>query len=156
TQEDLALTGHAIEARLYAEDVEVGFLPCAGRIESWQRPSGPGIRCDDGIEPGMTVSPYYDPMLAKIIASGPTREVARARLIEAWKSTVIIGPRTNRDFLIDTLQKQTFVNGGATTAFIAEEFAQSQWQPAEISGPELAMAGILLYLHRRDRLLQQA
>jgi len=155
TQEDLALTGHAIEARLYAEDVEAGFLPCAGRIESWQRPSGPGIRCDDGIEPGMTVSPYYDPMLAKIIASGPTREVARARLIEALKSTVIIGPRTNRDFLIDTLQKQTFVNGGATTAFIAEEFAQSQWQPAEISGPELAMAGILLYLHRRDRLLQQ-
>jgi geranyl-CoA carboxylase alpha subunit len=155
TQEDVSLAGHAIEARLYAEDVAAGFLPSTGRIECWQPPSGPGIRCDDGIKQGVMVSPYYDPMLAKIIASGPTREVARARLIQALKSTVIIGPRSNRDFLIDTLEKSTFVKGGATTAFIAEEFPQAKWQPAEIADQELAMAGILLYLHRRDRLLEK-
>lgn len=149
-QEDVQLSGHAIEARLYAEDVPAGFLPSTGQIEFWQRPSGPGIRCDDAIEPGMMVSPYYDPMLAKIIASGPTREVARARLIEALKSTVIVGPQSNRDFLIATLDKRTFVEGGATTAFIAEEFANSKWQPAPIANEEMAMAGILLYLHRRD------
>lgn len=156
TQEDVSLRGHAIEARLYAEDVAAGFLPSTGRIECWQRPSGPGIRCDDGIEPGMMVSPYYDPMLAKIIASGPTREVARARLIEALKSTVIIGPSSNRDFLIDTLEKPTFVKGGATTAFIAEEFPQAKWQPAEISDQELIMAGMLLYLHRRDSMRKKS
>ncbi|WP_423453893.1 acetyl/propionyl/methylcrotonyl-CoA carboxylase subunit alpha [Ottowia sp. VDI28] len=155
TQEDVNLTGHAIEARLYAEDVAAGFLPSTGQIECWQRPSGPGIRCDDGIEQGMVVSPYYDPMLAKIIASGPTRDVARARLIEALKASIIIGPHSNRDFLIDTLEKSTFVNGGATTAFIAEEFPQSKWQPAEVSDHALAMAGMLLYLHRRDRWLEK-
>ncbi|MFT3804980.1 MAG: acetyl-CoA carboxylase biotin carboxylase subunit [Burkholderiaceae bacterium] len=152
TQDAVTLTGHAIEARLYAEDVPAGFLPSTGRIECWQRPSGPGIRCDDGIETGSVVSPHYDPMLAKIIASGPTREVARARLIEALKSTVIVGPRSNRDFLIAALRKETFVSGGATTAFIAEEFPAPGWQPPAISDEELAMAGMLLYLHQRDRL----
>lgn len=102
TQAEVQLTGHAIEARLYAEDVAAGFLPSTGHIDLWQRPSGPGIRCDDGIENGTSVSPYYDSMLAKIIASGPTREVARARLIKALKSTVIVGPQSNRDFLIAT------------------------------------------------------
>jgi len=154
TQADVNLAGHAIEARLYAEDVPAGFLPSTGRIEYWQRPSGPGIRCDDGIETGTTVSPYYDPMLAKIIGSGPTREVARARLIEALKSTVIVGPRSNRDFLIAALQNESFVRGEATTAFIAEEFPSPGWQSPAISDEELAMAGVLLYLHLRDRFAQ--
>jgi len=151
-QEDVTLTGHAIEARLYAEDVAAGFLPSAGRITHWQRPSGPGIRCDDGIETGMEVSPYYDAMLAKIIAWGPTRDVARSRLIAALKATLLIGPRNNRDFLIDVLQNDAFVRGEATTAFIGEAFASSTWQPAAISDVQLAMAGLLLHLHRRDSL----
>ena len=155
-QEDVHLTGHAIEARLYAEDVAAGFLPSTGQIELWQRPTGPGIRCDDGIETGTMVSPYYDSMLAKIIASGPTREVARTRLIKALKSTVLVGPHTNRDFLIATLEKDTFIDGGATTAFIAEEFPQSQWQPPVLGDEELAMAGVLLYLHRRDDCVRQS
>jgi len=155
-QEDVQLTGHAIEARLYAEDVAGGFLPSTGRIELWQRPSGPGIRCDDGIETGTMVSPYYDSMLAKIIASGPTREVARTRLIKALKSTAIVGPHSNRDFLIATLEIGTFIDGGATTAFIAEEFPQSQWQPPELGDEELAIAGVLLYLHRRDHAVRQS
>ena len=156
TQAEVQLTGHAIEARLYAEDVAAGFLPSTGHIDLWQRPSGPGIRCDDGIENGTSVSPYYDSMLAKIIASGPTREVARARLIKALKSTVIVGPQSNRDFLIATLEKKTFVEGGATTAFIAEEFEQATWQAPLPSDEELAMAGVLLYLHRRDRCVRQS
>jgi len=156
TQAHIHLNGHAIEARLYAEDVASGFLPSTGGIELWQRPSGPGIRCDDGIETGTMVSPYYDSMLAKIIAFGPTREVARARLIEALKSTVLVGPQSNRDFLIETLAKTTFVEGGVTTAFIAEEFPQSKWQPPAIGDEELAMAGVLMHLHRRDQAQRQS
>lgn len=155
-QEHVHMTGHAIEARLYAEDVAAGFLPSTGQIELWQRPSGPGIRCDDGIEIGTMISPYYDSMLAKIVASGPTREVARTRLIKALKSTAIVGPQTNRDFLIATLQKNTFVDGDVTTAFIAEEFPQSQWHPPVLDDEELAMAGVLMYLHRRDHCLRQS
>lgn len=156
TQENIHLSGHAIEARLYAEDVGAGFLPSTGQIALWQRPSGPGIRCDDGIATGMTVSPFYDSMLAKIVASGPTRDVARARLIEALKSTVIIGPQSNRDFLIDTLNTPTFIDGQATTAFIAEEFPDAKWLAPEIADVELTMAAVLLYLHQRDHAAGQS
>jgi len=151
-QQDVCLNGHAIEARLYAEDVAAGFLPSTGKIVRWLRPAG--VRCDDGIEEGMEVSPWYDPMLAKIIASGPTREVARARLIQALKSTVLLGVRNNRDFLIDMLQHDAFVQGAASTTFISETFSQSRWEPAAVSDLDVVMAATLLHLHRRDRLVQ--
>src|SRR5260221_7733005 len=73
-QEDFAFVGHAIEARLYAEDAEGDFLPQAGRVLAWEPPSGPGLRVDHGIAAGVAISPYYDPMLAKIIPHGATRE----------------------------------------------------------------------------------
>src|SRR5690606_36509057 len=82
-QEDVALRGHAIEARLYAEDPAAGFLPQAGRLALWRPPARAGVRADHALRDGLTVSPYYDPMLAKVIAHGRTREEARRRLIAA-------------------------------------------------------------------------
>ena len=142
-QQDIVLQGHAIEARLYTEDTTQGFLPTAGPVDLWSPAAGPGIRVDAGIGTGQAVSPYYDPMVAKIIASGPTREVARLRLIEALNDTVLFGTRHNRDFLIACLQKQTFADGQATTAFIGEEFAPDELAGTTPSFADSAVAAVI-------------
>jgi geranyl-CoA carboxylase alpha subunit len=123
-QEDVTLQGHAIEVRLYTEDPAQDFLPTSGPIDLWSPPTGTGVRVDSGIATGQEISPFYDPMVAKIIASGPSREIARLRLIEALQETVLFGPSHNRDFLVACLQKNCFAEGGATTAFIGEQFAE--------------------------------
>ncbi|MEM8564188.1 MAG: acetyl-CoA carboxylase biotin carboxylase subunit [Pseudomonadota bacterium] len=125
-QSDVELQGHAIEVRLYTEDPAQDFLPTSGPIDLWSPPAGTGVRVDDGIASGQEISPFYDPMVAKIIASGPTREIARLRLIEALQETVLFGPKHNRDFLVACLQKDRFADGEATTAFIAEEFSDAE------------------------------
>ncbi|MEP6388951.1 MAG: acetyl-CoA carboxylase biotin carboxylase subunit [Halioglobus sp.] len=125
-QEDAELSGHAIEVRLYTEDPAQDFLPTSGMIDKWCEPTGVGVRVDSGIASGQEISPFYDPMVAKIIAFGPNREVARLRLIEALKDTVLFGPTHNRDFLVACLEKDCFAEGGATTAFIAEQFAEGE------------------------------
>src|SRR6185295_18762554 len=99
-QQEVVLSGHAIEARLYAEDPENGFLPQSGTLIDWRPASGEGVRVDHGLAPGCTVSPFYDPMLAKLIAQGTTREEARRRLIVALEDTVALGVKTNRSLLI--------------------------------------------------------
>ncbi len=124
-QSDVRMAGHAIEVRLYAEDPENDFRPSAGRIDLWSRPSGSGIRVDDGIETGGAISPFYDPMVAKVIAHGANREEARRRLIAALNHTALIGPANNRDFLIDVLDRETFARGDVSTAFIAEEYGDA-------------------------------
>jgi geranyl-CoA carboxylase alpha subunit len=121
-QSQIAHRGHAIEVRLYAEDPAGGFLPQTGPILLWERPCGPGIRVDHGIETGGEVTPFYDPMLAKIVADGRTREEARTRLIRALEETALLGVTTNREFLIDILSRERFAKGEATTAFIGKEF----------------------------------
>jgi geranyl-CoA carboxylase alpha subunit len=126
TQDDITLEGHAIEVRLYTEDPTQDFLPTSGPVDLWSPASGTGIRVDSGICSGQEISPFYDPMVAKIIAYGPTRDIARLRLIEALKETVLFGTRHNRGFLVACLEKDTFAAGQATTAFIAEEFATGE------------------------------
>src|SRR5216684_1135429 len=121
-QDDVAFTGHAIEARLYAEDAQGDCLPQAGRVLAWEPPSRPGVRVDHGIAAGVTVSPYYDPMLAKIIAHGATREAARRRLVAALMETVVLGVVTNRRFLIDCLSHSAFASADISTGFIARHF----------------------------------
>ncbi|MEE4278683.1 MAG: acetyl-CoA carboxylase biotin carboxylase subunit [Halieaceae bacterium] len=121
-QEDVRLCGHAIEVRLYAEDADKDFLPATGRVERWLAPCGAGLRVDHGLCDGLEISPFYDPMLAKIVASGPDRETARRRLLRALNDTVLFGVTTNREFLIDVLGRDRFAAGEATTAFLAEEF----------------------------------
>jgi geranyl-CoA carboxylase alpha subunit len=121
-QESIAFHGHAIEARLCAEDPGRDFLPAAGKLLAWEPPAGSGIRVDHGLAPGLVVSPYYDSMLAKIIAHGATREGARRRLLAALQDTIALGIPTNRDFLVDCLSQPTFVAGEANTGFIAKHF----------------------------------
>jgi geranyl-CoA carboxylase alpha subunit len=122
TQEQVKLNGHAIEVRLYAEDAYGGFLPQTGTVRAWQPPSGDGVRVDHGIGAGQSISSFYDPMLAKIIAWGADREQARRRLLNAVEDCVVLGPTTNKHFLAAVLDNGHFASGGATTAFIGQEF----------------------------------
>jgi geranyl-CoA carboxylase alpha subunit len=119
-QEQVTFSGHAIEVRLYAEDAYAGFLPQTGRIDGWRPATGPGVRIDHGMKDGLAISPYYDPMIAKVIAHGATREEARLRLVRALAETVVLGPTTNRHFLIRLLEHPDFAAGEATTAFLAK------------------------------------
>ncbi|HJT06967.1 MAG TPA: acetyl-CoA carboxylase biotin carboxylase subunit, partial [Stellaceae bacterium] len=121
-QQEVPLAGHAIEVRLYAEDAHGDFLPQAGTVIAWQPPEGDGVRTDHGIAAGVTISPYYDPMLAKIIAHGASREAARRRLVAALRETVVLGIETNRRFLIDCLSHPAFAAGETSTAFIERHF----------------------------------
>ncbi|MFT6460027.1 MAG: geranyl-CoA carboxylase alpha subunit [Pseudophaeobacter arcticus] len=153
-QQDVALTGHAIEVRLYGEDPSQGFLPQSGVINLWQPPSGPGIRVDAGITSGQQVSAFYDPMLAKIIAHGATRAEALERLIAALGDTVIFGPACNRDFLIDVLSHAEFAKGRATTGFIADHF--DPLVPTEVTSADVALAAGLIYRADQAAMAQQA
>ncbi|MCB1689169.1 MAG: acetyl-CoA carboxylase biotin carboxylase subunit [Halioglobus sp.] len=143
TQDEVTLSGHAIEVRLYTEDPSQDFLPTSGPVDLWSPPGGTGIRVDSGITSGQDISPFYDPMVAKIIASGPTREIARLRLIEALKETVLFGTRHNRDFLVACLEKECFAAGKATTAFIAEEFAEGEIADVQPTFADSAVAAVL-------------
>ncbi|WP_170423517.1 acetyl/propionyl/methylcrotonyl-CoA carboxylase subunit alpha [Ruegeria arenilitoris] len=122
SQDDVLLDGHAIEVRLYAEDPCNGYLPATGPVDLWQPATGPGVRVDAGIQAGQEVSPFYDPMLAKIIAHGPDRETARNRLIKAVQETVLLRTVTNSEFLADVLAHQTFAAGEATTDFLDQTY----------------------------------
>jgi geranyl-CoA carboxylase alpha subunit len=117
-QDQVKVSGHAIEVRLYAEDAYDGFLPQTGRIDVWQPAAGPGVRIDHGVKEGLAISSFYDPMIAKVIAHGATREQARTRLVQALRETVVLGPTTNRHFLIRLLEHPEFAAGKATTAFL--------------------------------------
>ncbi len=130
SQDELRLDGHAIEARLYAEDPTNGFLPDTGRIALWHPAAGDGVRIDDGIATGQIVSPHYDPLLAKIVAWGETREIARNRLIRAVEGTVLLGVKTNGAFLIDLLQTDDFARGLVTTGFVDETYRNGM--PADV------------------------
>lgn len=139
-QEDIRLTGHAIELRLYAEDPANDFLPSTGRIALWQAPRGAGIRTDAGIVTGLEVSPFYDPMLAKIIAHGATRDEARLRALAALPDMALLGVQTNARFLGDVLRTDAFASGQATTEFIAQTYPDGIPQAAP--GPRvIALAG---------------
>jgi geranyl-CoA carboxylase alpha subunit len=116
-QEDVRYAGHAIEVRLCAEDPERNFLPQAGRLARWQ-PSA-AVRVDHALESGMEIPPYYDSMIAKLIAHAPSRELAREKLAAALDETVALGIPTNKAFLAAVLRDDAFAAGQATTAFLS-------------------------------------
>ena len=117
-QEDLRIDGHAVEARLYAEDPERGFLPSTGHIWLLDLPQGEGVRVDSGVAAGGEVSSWYDPMIAKIIAHGPTRAAALDRLARALGETRVAGPRANAAFLKRLVEAADFRAGTFDTGFI--------------------------------------
>lgn len=123
TQDAVAREGHAIEVRLYAEDPANNYLPSTGRLETFDEPYGLGrrferFRVDSGFESGDEVSPFYDPMLAKIIVGASTREEAAARLATALRRYEIAGVTTNRDSLVAILESEAFAHGTTSTDFL--------------------------------------
>ena len=118
TQAQVPLDGHAVEARLYAEDPERGFLPSTGQLIALRFPRREGLRVDAGVEAGDTVTPFYDPMIAKLIAHGKTRDAALDLLASALDETAVLGPRSNAGFLSLLARAQDFRAGGFDTGFI--------------------------------------
>ncbi|MGE5203322.1 MAG: acetyl-CoA carboxylase biotin carboxylase subunit [Acidobacteriota bacterium] len=121
-QKDIRLEGHAIEARVYAEDPARGFLPSIGRLVRYGEPRGEGVRVDSGVYEGAEIGIHYDPMIAKTVGFGADRESARRRLIDALDAFHIRGVVNNIGFLAALLERPRFVQGRLTTNFIAEEF----------------------------------
>jgi propionyl-CoA carboxylase alpha chain len=117
-QSDIVFAGHAIEARLYAEDAAAGFLPAVGTLAAFTPASEPAVRWDSGVEAGSEVGLDFDPMLAKVIAHGPTRGEAAGRLALALERLHIGGVTTNRHFLVAALRSDAFLTGDTTTDFI--------------------------------------
>jgi acetyl-CoA carboxylase biotin carboxylase subunit len=117
-QESLTQRGHAIECRIYAEDPASGFLPQAGVLAVYREPSGPGIRIDSGVAEGIVVGVNYDPLLAKLIAYGESREAATAKAIAALRAYPILGIRTNIPFLLRLLAHPGFRDGRLHTGFL--------------------------------------
>jgi acetyl/propionyl-CoA carboxylase alpha subunit len=139
--------GHAIEARLNAEDPWNGFLPASGKVLMLEWPSQPWLRIDTGIREGQTVLPVYDPLLAKLIVWAPEREMARCRLIHALRAMVLLGLHTNQSFLIELLESDIFQTGQTFTTSVESrtwnapetpdyvEAAAAQFMQSGVSSP---------------------
>jgi acetyl/propionyl-CoA carboxylase alpha subunit len=113
-----AISGHAIEARLYAEDVPAGFLPASGTLHRFAIPELPGVRVDAGVTDGSVISPHYDPMLAKVIARGANRDEACRSLARALSEAELHGVATNRDLLVGILREDEFRTGAIDTGYL--------------------------------------
>ena len=149
TQDQIELRGHAIEVRLYAEDPANDFLPTYGTLSCYSHlgPDG-GLRFDDGVTSGSTVSTFYDPMLSKVIAHAPSRTEAALRLTSALRSSSIHGVTTNRDYLVGVLTSPDFLAGATTTTFVDSH--PRLLSPAPVD-PVHAIAGALVGSVQRRR-----
>jgi propionyl-CoA carboxylase alpha chain len=141
-QDDVTFTGHAIEARLYAEDTAAGFLPATGTLVAYETPTDPAVRWDSGVEAGSVVGLGFDPMLAKVIAHAPTRAEAAATLALALERLHLGGVTTNRGFLAATLRNTSFLAGETTTDFI-DRVDPGHGAPADTDLVDAAIAGAL-------------
>lgn len=151
SQDEIELNGHAVEVRLYAEDPRKHFMPQTGQVRLWSYPERAGIRMDHGIQTGQEVSPFYDPMIAKVIAYGSNRTEAIRRLASAVQDTQLVGVNNNKLFLQNVLRHKVFGAGEATTAFIEQHFSadisMDQKQP---SSATLAKAAMLFFQRSID------
>ncbi|HKI98028.1 MAG TPA: biotin carboxylase N-terminal domain-containing protein [bacterium] len=145
-QEQITLRGHAIEARLYAEDAYAGFLPRTGRVLAWRPPQRDGVRVDHGLAVGTAVGTQYDALLAKVIAWGAHREEARRRLLAALEETELLGVETNRPLLMQLLEDKRFVAGAATTRTLDELMAGGALLRPALPAHLWVLAAVLLYL----------
>ncbi len=143
-QSDLSITGHAVEARLYAEDAAAGFLPATGRLEHLR--FGEGARADTGVGPGDEITPWYDPMIAKLIVHGPTRDVALKQMDRALATTEVAGATTNLAFLRRLVGHPRFASGDVDTGLIEVDLdgliTPPLTAPAVIARAALAAMGL--------------
>jgi propionyl-CoA carboxylase alpha chain len=143
-------TGHAIEARLYAEDPAAGFLPATGTVHAFAPAAEPAVRWDSGVEPGSVVGVDFDPMLAKVVAHAPTRTEAAGRLALALSRLHLGGVTTNRDFLVATLRTPEFLAGDTTTDFIERVGVPLTREPNPVEHARIGAAAAL-WLQGRNR-----
>jgi propionyl-CoA carboxylase alpha chain len=148
SQADLRINGHAIEARLCAEDPSNDFLPSPGPVIIWQPSTQGKARFDSGVESGSVIAVEFDPMIAKVIVHAPTRREAAARLARILETTQIQGLTTNKDFLVTTLRNQAFLAGDTTTDFI-ERISPARTR--EVTGDDLAEASIAIAIESQAR-----
>ncbi|MDG2330215.1 MAG: acetyl-CoA carboxylase biotin carboxylase subunit [Flavobacteriales bacterium] len=125
-QSDLTISGHSIEVRVYAEDPRNNFLPDIGKLERYRRPSGMGVRVDDGFEEGMEIPIYYDPMISKLIVFGNTRDEAISKMLRAIKDYEVVGVETTLPFCSYAIDHEAFRSGNFSTKFVAEHFTDSE------------------------------
>ena len=125
TQDDLKINGHALEVRVYAEDPQNNFLPDIGTLEVYKRPTGEGVRVDDGFEEGMEIPIYYDPMISKLIVHAPTREEAIEKMTKAIGDYDIVGIKTTLDFCKFTINHAAFKSGDFDTHFVPQYFSDT-------------------------------
>lgn len=139
TQDDLSISGWAMEARIYAEDVEKGFLPATGTLQHLQFPTD--ARIDTGVRAGDSISPFYDPMIAKVIVHGAGREDARRKMAAALRDTHAAGSVTNINFLSDLIEHPEFISGGVDTGLI-DRSGEQLTHPADIPDQAIVLAAI--------------
>ena len=151
-QHEVKLAGHAIEARIYAEDPAHNFLPSTGKLIALEFPEGEGLRIDSGVEAGGEITPYYDPMIAKLIAHGASREVALDKLADALNATVMAGPRTNLSFLAALCRAPDFAAGHFDTGFIDRNLEKLGAVPQDIDRAAAALGAARLIGREQARL----
>ncbi|MCP4038853.1 MAG: ATP-grasp domain-containing protein [bacterium] len=151
-QSDIGFSGAAVEARLYAEDPDNGFLPATGTLAAFAPAETPQVRWDSGVEAGSVIGTEFDPMLAKVIAHAPTRAEAAGRLALALARTHLGGVITNRDFLVSTLRTSAFLAGETTTDFIDRVKPARVFEPGEDERMRAARVAALWVqgVHRAD------
>lgn len=125
-QSDLSISGHSIEVRVYAEDPRNNFLPDIGKLERYQRPSGMGVRVDDGFEEGMEIPIYYDPMISKLIVYGSSRDEAISKMLRAIKDYEVVGVETTLPFCSYAIDHEAFRSGNFSTKFVDEHFTDPE------------------------------
>ncbi len=148
-QEDVRFNGHAIECRVNAEDPFNNFMPSTGRITHSLLPTGPGVRMDTGVYPGFEITPYYDPMIAKLIVWGETRGQAILRMRRALEEYRIVGVRTNIPFHQTLMDSPRFMGGQFDTRFVEERFKIEEALDARAESAEIAALLATLVAHRQ-------
>jgi propionyl-CoA carboxylase alpha chain len=151
TQEDVTLSGWAMEARVYAEDPFRNFLPSSGRLVRYAQPQGEGVRVDGGVYEGGEVSIFYDPMIAKLIAYGDDRSQAIARMVDALDNYYIRGVNHNISFLNALMVHPRFVEGDLTTNFIADEFPDGFHADLVVQNDPAIAVVVAASVHQCDR-----
>ncbi|MFT6319992.1 MAG: propionyl-CoA carboxylase alpha chain [Granulosicoccus sp.] len=153
TQDDLSITGHALELRIYAEDPLNDFLPNVGTLETYIRPEGEGVRLDDGYEQGQDIPIYYDPMIAKLITYGETREEAIGLMLKAIEDYHIEGVATTLPFGKFVCEHEAFTSGKFDTHFVKNYFSPEQLLKDQKEEQEIAAAlAMQLFLEEKEQL----
>jgi propionyl-CoA carboxylase alpha chain len=156
SQDDLRINGHSLEVRVYAEDPTNNFLPDIGKLISYERPTGDGVRVDDGFEEGMEIPIYYDPMIAKLIVHGKDRNDAIAKMTKAIDDYYITGVKTTLPFCSWAINHEAFVSGDFDTHFVKKYYTPEVLKQTDTNLEDLAAALALCAFHQNQQTISNA